>query len=474
MLMHSYVDSAGATGIQRAAAASLAFGLIALGALGAGSAPGIKPLRYEEDYRYLQDPAQRTGERFALESLKFIPLRKPDGAYASIGGEVRLQYKILRYPNFGAYAGDSDGYLLQRYLLHGDLHLEDFFRLFAQLQSAIASFEEGMPGPVDEDRLAFHQLFMDFARRTSAETELTLRLGRQEMLYGSQRIIGVREGPNVRRAFDAVRLLLATRNWRIDGFVARPVETDRGIFDDGSEAGAKFWGVYASRPLGQFGGKADVYVLGYERPNAIFNQGRGDERRHSVGFRLFGVQGGVDFNFEALAQWGRFARGNIRAWTVASDTGYSTGRFRLGLMANVSSGDRDPDDVDLGTFNPLFPRGNYFGESAVIGPLNLVDVHPLIQFSVTPSLRLEAGCTWYWRQSLGDGVYGGALNLVRGADGSQERFIGREWSLLADWKLNRHVSFILSYAHIVAGAFLEEKRPTSDLDYVSLQATYRF
>ena len=26
------------------------------------------------------------------------------------------------------------------------------------------------------------------------------------------------------------------------------------------------------------------------------------------------------------------------------------------------------DDRDLGTFNPLFPRGNYFSELALLGP----------------------------------------------------------------------------------------------------------
>ena len=42
--------------------------------------------------------------------------------------------------------------------------------------------------------------------------------------------------------------------------------------------------------------------------------------------------------------------------------------------ADIASGDRDPDYADLQTFNPLFPRGSYFNESALIGPDNFVDL----------------------------------------------------------------------------------------------------
>ncbi len=47
-------------------------------------------------------------------------------------------------------------------------------------------------------------------------------------------------------------------------------------------------------------------------------------------------------------------------------------------MADVISGDSDPDDGELGTFNPLFPRGKYFGALSPVGPRNLIDVKPTL------------------------------------------------------------------------------------------------
>ena len=55
---------------------------------------------------------------------------------------------------------------------------------------------------------------------------LTLRAGRQEMSYGSERLISVREGLNNRRAFDAIRLLYRENSVSVDAFISRPVEVD--------------------------------------------------------------------------------------------------------------------------------------------------------------------------------------------------------------------------------------------------------
>jgi len=110
--------------------------------------------------------------------------------------------------------------------------------------------------------------------------------------------------------------------------------------------------------------------------------------RHTLGARLSRpiAEGnpGWDFDDEALWQFGSFGSANIRAWTVASETGY---RFttaplkpRFSAKADISSGD-DPRTNTLGTFNPLFPKGNYFGVLATAGPgpINFIDVHPRVE-----------------------------------------------------------------------------------------------
>lgn len=443
--------------------------------------PPFKQLRYDEDYSYLRDPAARTGSALSLEPLKYIPLNRAGDRYLSIGGEIRQQFEFYNHPNFGLDPVIRDGYLLQRYMLHGDLHLGPSFRLFGQLKSNLATFQEGPPGPTDEDRLDVHQAFFDLRRGVSRHdrNSITLRVGRQEMLYGSQRLISVREGPNVRRSFDAVRVLTKLNPWQVDGFFSRPVETDPGIFDDGIDAGARFWGIYATGPINRATGmKADFYYLGLDQPEATFAQGTADELRHSVGTRLFGNSGALDYNFEGVYQWGRFGNGKIRAWTVASDTGYTFASAplspRVALRADVTSGDADPTDRSLNTFNPLFPKGNYFGESAILGPLNLIDIHPMVQLHLSEAVSLDAGWTWYWRYSKGDGIYGNGLNLIQAPAGNAAHYIGNELSFVLNWEVNRQIGVTASYSHFFAGTFLEETGPGKDVDYFAVAVSYRF
>src|SRR5262249_5868896 len=110
-----------------------------------------KSLRYDEDWSGLRNPDCRT-EQFDV--LKFIPMGEQ--AYASFGGEARLRYERYTNSGFGADPPTPSGYLLQRYLLHGDIHFSSTFRIFVQFQSGIESGRNGGPRPTDEDTAEFH------------------------------------------------------------------------------------------------------------------------------------------------------------------------------------------------------------------------------------------------------------------------------------------------------------------------------
>jgi hypothetical protein len=117
--------------------------------------------------------------------------------------------------------------------------------------------------------------------------------------------------------------------------------------------------VYGIRPLTK-NITLDTYYLGLDRKAATFNRGVGQEVRHSIGARLSRpvaqTKPGWDFDYEALWQFGSFGSANIRAWTVASETGYRLPTVplkpRFSAKADISSGD-DPRTNTLGTFADL-------------------------------------------------------------------------------------------------------------------------
>jgi hypothetical protein len=115
--------------------------------------------------------------------------------------------------------------------------------------------------------------------------------------------------------------------------------------------------------------------------------------RRARGARPWRTSGPLDYNLEIVAQTGRFGDDDIRAWTIASDTGYrieAAGSPRVGLRADITSGDRNPGDTRLGTFNPLFPKGAYFGLIASAGPANRMDLHPWTGASTSNPASPEA------------------------------------------------------------------------------------
>lgn len=127
-----------------------------------GSAPAYSFLRYNEDYRYLQDPARRSDP---WDPIKFIPVGAPS-AYLSLGGEIRERFEDYSAPNFGVPGPSADGYLLHRILLHADLHAGDYVRGFVQLGNHFA-FGKDIATPPYEDRLDIQQAFVDIRLPTA-------------------------------------------------------------------------------------------------------------------------------------------------------------------------------------------------------------------------------------------------------------------------------------------------------------------
>jgi Alginate export len=206
------------------------------------SPPPYKQLRYDEDYTYLQDPARRVD---FFDPIKYVPFGTAEGRYLSVGGEVRPFFEFFRNEEWGSIPGDNR-YLLQRYMLHLDVHWNRRMRLFGQLKSGIETGRRGGPRPVGEDKLDVHQPFLDITLVSSKARSLTFRVGRQEMSFGHQRLVNYREGPNLRRSFDGLRATFRTEAWTLDAFATKPVRNEAGFFDDPPDPERNFWGVYTT------------------------------------------------------------------------------------------------------------------------------------------------------------------------------------------------------------------------------------
>ena len=446
-------------------------------ATGTASLPSYNASRYLEDYRYLKDPAQRTD---FWDTIKYIPLDDAGTIYLSLGGETRQHYESIRNENWGATVKDNNGWYLQRYLLHADLHLGERFRLFSQIQSGIETGRSGGPRGVDEDRLDLHQLFFDYSPVTSKNQKLTVRVGRQEIIFGSRRFFNYRERPNLRLSHDAVELMAKIGDTDFIAFAGRPVQIDRDYFDNNSGNEYSFWGLYSVSDINiGFPQKLDLYYIGLNHEQVRFDQGTANEVRHSVGTRIWGKYGALDYNFEFMFQFGSFGDSTIRAYTIASDTGYTwslggDSKIRLSLRADIYSGDDDPTDADLNSFNPFFPKGKHISQLAATGLINQRDLQPKLNIQFNKHWSLTLSTEFIWRDSLDDGIYSIGNGLLRTGQASRARYVGTQPEVELKWQVDRHLDIKGIFVFFDAGPFIRETPPGNDIVYLGTMATYRF
>ena len=437
-----------------------------------------KLLREDEDWSFLADPANRQD---FWDPIKYIRIRRGhDDWFLTFSGEARELWEQEGNNNWGQQPYWNN-FFLERYVLGLDAHFGKHVRTFVQFKSGIESFRIGGPRPIDEKKLDFQNAFLDLS--TAGDRNwLTLRVGIQELEYGSGRLIDVREGPNVRLSFIGFRLLTKLGSWRIDTFALRPRLDNFGFFDDYPNHQVEFWGVYGWRPLAH-GVSLDAYYLGLNRAEATYQRGTAPEQRQSLGARFWhpiAEKGpGWDFDGEAVWQFGSFGSANILAWTIASDTGYTVPTWRLkprfSLKADISSGD-NPRTNTLGTFYPLFPMGNYFGVLNDIGPgpLNFRDLHPRVLTNWGHGVTVSTDWVFYWRQSLQDGVYSVPGMLIRPSGNSNARFVGHRPGIETRWQATHHLWFQADYGIFYAGKFLKQTEPGRNINYWALWAGYKF
>jgi hypothetical protein len=438
--------------------------------------PGpFPPVRYEENYRKLADPAVRTG---FFDPLKYIPLGADPDYYISFGGEVRERYEHYTNEIFGIVGKAREDYLLSRVLLHADVHLGTDVRAFVQFGS------EQAPGrvfttPVDRDDFDLAQAFIDLSTATDIGADLTLRAGRQEILLGSGRFIDIREGPNTRQSHDGLRTFATFANGaRIDAFLVRPVAIKPGTFDDYPDHHQLFGGVYGTVPLDpSHHVNLDAYYFYLQTQNIQFVAGAPNDYRHTLGARVWGRYGQWDYDSDFLFQTGTQGASDIRAGGVAAKAGYSLSDFwwrpRLGVQADYFSGGQGGNGRTVSTFNPLFPRGGYFSEPGLQSFQNLIDVYPSVTFNPIDTLAIMTGVDFTWRANNRDFVYISPNVPIPGTAGSRGNYIGTNYVVQASWTATPNISVNGSYVHLAAGPAITSARG-KNVDYFAFWTSLKF
>jgi len=401
--------------------------------------PKILFNRWQEDWSVLADPAV---PREPLDSLKYIDLS--GNSFLSLGANLRERFEANDAVGFGTLGAKPQDYVISRLETHADLRLGDHLQAFVQVESAFAPGKSRVT-PVDQDRLDLEQAFLAFNEQVGSGL-LRLRVGRQQFAFDLQRFISVRDGPNVRQSYDAVWADYELADWRLIAFYSQPVSNrDQRAFDDFSSPHLSYGGVRAEYKLSE-NSSLTGYVSQFRQDNARFVSISGNERRDILDIRFAGNETGFDWDVEAMGQSGRIAGERIRAWAVGSRVGYTwDGNWtpRLGIQIDAASGDSNPRDHSLGTFNPLFPNGYYLALAGYTAYTNFIHVKPSV--TVKPSADLSAmfAVAAQWRETTADAVYTQPNIPVAATAEHGGSYTGTYLQTRLDWQATEHLSAAL-------------------------------
>lgn len=431
-----------------------------------------KGVFYDNDFSYLDKPGAVKDDYYELlKRLHVTPQVVLD-----IGGEYRNQFK--HEDRRSLFVGvpttpRTDNYDLSRLRLYADATYGGWLRGYVEFIDAYSAYEDLPPLSIDEDRTDLLNAFGEVLLLSKASgRELKLRVGRQELLYGEQRLVSPLEWGNTRRTFEGIKLISSTDLWTHEIFWTRPVVVDDVRFNraDQSQWFGGFHSTYKGfenltiRPYLFVLREEDGPGLGPNTPRGttVFSGTAGDDSRVFTSGVQFG--GGIDnwlWDVEGAYQYGAYGSRDISAGMLASGIGRKMPNMpwkpTVWVWYDWASGDNNPFDNEVNTFNQLFPLAHkWFGYLDLVARQNIHAFSTQFILKPTDKLTLLAWGHLFWLDEATDGLYNAAgVVSRRDLTGSSGTDVGQEIDLTATYEIRSGVSCEVGYSYFWTGDFIQ-------------------
>lgn len=228
--------------------------------------------------------------------------------------------------------------------------------------SRIFGEEQNTLTDASADRLDLHQAYIDWTPKGN----VTLRIGRQELAFADERLIGSVNWANVTRAFDGLRIMAKHSSWTLDGFATVLAEKDATLAtgvdprqNDGADTDRTFFGAWFTT------GSFELFALGDRNASTVAFD---NVDRYTLGALGNQTVGAWRLKGTVALQLGRQTpavapRQDISAYMLSGSLSYAVPAVShpsVGVQVDYLSGDKSPLDGTHTAFNTLYATNHAF------------------------------------------------------------------------------------------------------------------
>lgn len=421
------------------------------------------------------------------------------------GGQIRARVELKEdfathgaTVDFAARGDANNTYFLMREKVHIGFSPEPWVTMFVEGRDSSSQNDDRDPNP-DSDTMDLYQGYVKFGGQPNFP--LSLKVGRQELFYGDEMLIGRSDFSNIPRSFDAIKARYEQGGFKIDAFTSHRVIGRANAFNQGNDREI-FSGLYSDNTTLLPKNDIQFYFLARNvesRPSNItvpLNTIPSPRDIYTAGGRIESYTNtlpGWDYNVEGAYQFGHF-KNTVTSPSQRDDafaTHFAAGYTwvdsilipRIGIEYNFGSGDNNPKDGVHRTFDNLFPSNHRpFGLMDFVSWQNIHDVsvttliHPVKNLSITNEVH------GFWLADTHDFFYNtsgvarttGGYGIKPGAG----QYVGAEYDFLASYNFLDCVNFQLGYGHFFVGDYIRNSLASvggaKDADWVYAQMKFEF
>ena len=399
--------------------------------------------------------------KFILSLAGFTLLLSAPPAFSEtdikVSGEIRLRPEQRDKQKFGSAEDDKSAYVGSRTRLTVDGKVaEDVIVKLTVADVRQWGQESQVNTAMEGEKIQALDVFEGYLQVNNIwDSPLSVKAGRQTLVYGDQRLLGHLGWKDEARTHDGLKVMLNFDPVKLDAFATKEAETGKPSDEKNDD---DLQGAYAVAKLAE-GITLDVYGIRWKT-------GGGDKKGKDVmtyGARADAKLGAFDATAEAAFQSGDWSEGVTQsANAFAVKAGFKPGILgsRIGVEYDFGSGDDNKSDATHKTFVfPFHTNHGHYGYMDYFSWGNMTDTR--ITLSLVPVDKVSVQLDYHmltldkaaddWYNVVGTSAFAAAV------DGSDSTKAGNEIDLTVGYKALKNTTLTAGYSVFQPGEAAKQR-----------------